>query len=386
MRGSHTIGIVGASAALLGAASPQGVSAEVLYLNDLNSVSGNAVAYANGTAVASGGAATSYLTAKTRAEFSAFSAPNGIGGGVSVGVGFASGRVLGMASSATTLTGAPIVTSWRTGYSETARTTTTTTTEFETLQATAFDYEEMTSQFTSPSSATFAFDGKAETSLDEAVFTTITSTLTKTLVAEGDNHGGAPAPTVTTTTRSTRVKTMFAPPEDPNISISSHAQAEASSTNSSAYTFEVLGAPGGGIAITYATEASLDGTVAYQIDLIDELDANPPGHGGRDRLKFPWDGSLDFRFPRHLYAHRQRAFRRRRIGVGRLRSVRRRQLRLVECRLPDENLDGVRSDHPRIVDLDDDAHRLRWPRLRELSQGARRAVGKRTGLKSLKWA
>jgi hypothetical protein len=270
MRGSHTIGIVGASAALLGAASPQGVSAEVLYLNDLNSVSGNAVAYANLTAVASGGAATSYLTAKTRAEFSAFSAPNGIGGGVSVGVGFASGRVLGMASSATTLTGAPIVTSWRTGYSETARTTTTTTTEFETLQATAFDYEEMTSQFTSPSSATFAFDGKAETSLDEAVFTTITSTLTKTLVAEGDNHGGAPAPTVTTTTRSTRVKTMFAPPEDPNISISSHAQAEASSTNSSAYTFEVLGAPGGGIAITYATEASLDGTVAYQIDLIDD--------------------------------------------------------------------------------------------------------------------
>jgi hypothetical protein len=270
MRGSHTIGIVGASAALLGAASPQGVSAEVLYLNDLNSVSGNAVAYANGTAVASGGAATSYLTAKTRAEFSAFSAPNGIGGGVSVGVGFASGRVLGIASSATTLTGAPIVTSWRTGYSETARTTTTTTTEFETLQATAFDYEEMTSQFTSPSSATFAFDGKAETSLDEAVFTTITSTLTKTLVAEGDNHGGAPAPTVTTTTRSTRVKTMFAPPEDPNISISSHAQAEASSTNSSAYTFEVLGAPGGGIAITYATEASLDGTVAYQIDLIDD--------------------------------------------------------------------------------------------------------------------
>ena len=270
MRGSHTIGIVGASAALLGAASPQGVSAEVLYLNDLNSVSGNAVAYANGTAVASGGAATSYLTAKTRAEFSAFSAPDGIGGGVSVGVGFASGKVLGMASSATTLTGAPIVTSWRTGYSETARTTTTTTTEFETLQATAFDYEEMTSQFTSPSSATFAFDGKAETSLDEAVFTTITSTLTKTLVAEGDNHGGAPAPTVTTTTRSTRVKTMFAPPEDPNISISSHAQAEASSTNSSAYTFEVLGAPGGGIAITYATEASLDGTVAYQIDLIDD--------------------------------------------------------------------------------------------------------------------
>jgi hypothetical protein len=270
MRGSHTIGIVGASAALLGAASPQGVSAEVLYLNDLNSVSGNAVAYANGTAAASGDAATSYLTAKTRAEFSAFSAPDGIGGGVSVGVGFASARVLGMASSATTLTGAPIVTSWRTGDSETARTTTTTTTEFEALQATAFDYEGMTSQFTSPSSATFAFDGKAETSLDEAVFTTITSTLTKTLVAEGDNHGGAPAPTVTTTTRSTRVKTMFAPPEDPNISISSHAQAEASSTNSSAYTFEVLGAPGGGIAITYATEASLDGTVGYQIDLIDD--------------------------------------------------------------------------------------------------------------------
>jgi hypothetical protein len=270
MRGSHTIGIVGASAALLGAASPQGVSAEVLYLNDLNSVSGNAVAYANGTAAASGDAATSYLTAKTRAEFSAFSAPDGIGGGVSVGVGFASARVLGMASSATTLTGAPIVTSWRTGDSETARTTTTTTTEFEALQATAFDYEEMTSQFTSPSSATFAFDGKAETSLDEAVFTTITSTLTKTLVAEGDNHGGAPAPTVTTTTRSTRVKTTFAPPEDPNISISSHAQAEASSTNSSAYTFEVLGAPGGGIAITYAAEASLDGTVAYQIDLIDD--------------------------------------------------------------------------------------------------------------------
>ena len=270
MRGSHTIGIVGASAALLGAASPQGVSAEVLYLNDLNSVSGNAVAYANGTAAASGDAATSYLTAKTRAEFSAFSAPDGIGGGVSVGVGFASARVLGMASSATTLTGAPIVTSWRTGDSETARTTTTTTTEFEALQATAFDYEEMTSQFTSPSSATFAFDGKAETSLDEAVFTTITSTLTKTLVAEGDNHGGAPAPTVTTTTRSTRVKTMFAPPEDPNISISSHAQAEASSTNSSAYTFEVLGAPGGGIAITYATEARLDGTVGYQIDLIDD--------------------------------------------------------------------------------------------------------------------
>jgi hypothetical protein len=270
MRGSHTIGIVGASAALLGAASPQGVSAEVLYLNDLNSVSGNAVAYANGTAVASGDAATSYLTAKTRAEFSAFSAPDGIGGGVSVGVGFASARVLGMASSATTLTGAPIVTSWRTGDSETARTTTTTTTEFEALQATAFDYEEMTSQFTSPSSATFAFDGKAETSLDEAVFTTITSTLTKTLVAEGDNQGGAPAPTVTTTTRSTRVKTMLAPPEDPNISISSHAQAEASSTNSSAYTFEVLGAPGGGIAITYATEASLDGTVGYQIDLIDD--------------------------------------------------------------------------------------------------------------------
>ena len=270
MRGSHTIGIVGASAALLGAASPQGVSAEVLYLNDLNSVSGNAVAYANGTAAASGDAATSYLTAKTRAEFSAFSAPDGIGGGVSVGVGFASARVLGMASSATTLTGAPIVTSWRTGDSETARTTTTTTTEFEALQATAFDYEEMTSQFTSPSSATFAFDGKAETSLDEAVFTTITSTLTKTLVAEGDNHGGAPAPTVTTTTRSARVKTMFAPPEDPNISISSHAQAEASSTNSSAYTFEVLGAPGGGIAITYATEARLDGTVGYQIDLIDD--------------------------------------------------------------------------------------------------------------------
>ena len=270
MRGSFTIGIIGASAALLGAASAQRVSAEVLYLNDLNSVSGNAVAYADGAAVATGDAPTSYLTAKARAEFSAFSAPDGTGGGVSVGVGFASGRVLGMASSATTLTGAPIVTSWRAGDSETARTTTTTTTEFEALQATAFDYEEMTSQFTSPSSATFAFDGKAGTSLDEAVFTTIASTRTKTLVAKGGNHGGAPAPTVTTTTRSTRVKTMFAPPEDPNISISLHAQAEVSSINSSAYTFEVLGAPGGGVAITYATEATLDGTVAYQIDLIDD--------------------------------------------------------------------------------------------------------------------
>ena len=274
MRVSFTIGIIGASAALLDAASPQRVSAEVLYLNDLNSVSGNAVAYADGAAVATGDAPTSYLSAKARAEFSAFSAPDGTGGGVSVGVGFASGRVLGMASSATTLTGAPIVTSWRAGDSETARTTTTTTTttttEFEALQATAFDYEAMTSQFTSPSSATFAFDGKAGTSLDEAVFTTIASTRTKTLVAKGGNHGGAPAPTVTTTTRSTRVKTMFAPPEDPNISISLHAQAEVSSINSSAYTFEVFGAPGGGVAITYATEATLDGTVAYQIDLIDD--------------------------------------------------------------------------------------------------------------------
>jgi len=71
----------------------------------LNSVSGNAVAYADGAAVATGDAATSYLTAKARAEFSAFSAPDGTGGGVSVGVGFASGRVLGMASSATTLGG-----------------------------------------------------------------------------------------------------------------------------------------------------------------------------------------------------------------------------------------------------------------------------------------
>jgi len=75
MRGSYAIGIIGASAALLGAASAQGVSAEVLYLNDLNSVSGNAVAYADGAAVATGDAATSYLTAKTRAEFSASARP-----------------------------------------------------------------------------------------------------------------------------------------------------------------------------------------------------------------------------------------------------------------------------------------------------------------------
>lgn len=243
MRG-YTIGIIGASA-LLGAASAQGVSAEVLYLNDSNSVNGNAVAYADGAAVATGDAATSYLTAKTRAEFSALSAPDGAGGGVSVGVGFASGRVLGMASSATT-------------------------TEFEALQATVFDYEEITSQFASPSSATFTFNGEAERLLRDVVVTTIASTRAETVVAEGDNLGRAPGPTKTTTMGPTTFETKFAPPEDPNISISGYAQADASSTNSSAYTFEVLGAPGGGIAITYATEASFDGTVAYQIDLIDD--------------------------------------------------------------------------------------------------------------------
>jgi hypothetical protein len=274
MRVSYIIRITGATAALFGAASAQGASAEVLYLNDSNSASGNAVAHAGGAALATGDAANSYLTAKTRAEFSAFIAPDGMGGGVSVGVGFASGRVLGTAASATTVTGPPIVTAWRAGDSEMARTTTTTTTttktEFEALQATAFAYEEMTSQFTSPSSLTFAFHGEAETSFDDVVVTRIASTHTQMLATEDENPSGAPTPTRTTTMGSMSVETIFAPPQDPNISISGYAQAEASVTNSSAYTFEVLNAPGGGVAITYATQTSFGGNVAYRIEFVDD--------------------------------------------------------------------------------------------------------------------
>ena len=274
MRARFLVGAVAAADALLGSPSGRSASAEILYLNGSVGASGSASALANGAAVATGDAANASVTVETRAEYSASSTPDDAGGGVSMSMGFASAALLGEASSTATVTGAPVVDSWDSRGGETTRTTTltttSTTTEVETLAATAFDYEELAAAFDSPSSGTFTFHGATATSLEGAVMTTIASTRTKTIVTERDKPGGTAPQTRTAVTESTRVKTFDAPPDDPSLSISGYAESEAASANFAAYTFEALGAPGGRVVMTYATQASLDDAVSYGIELVDQ--------------------------------------------------------------------------------------------------------------------
>jgi hypothetical protein len=123
----------------------------------------------------------------------------------------------------------------------TGRTTITTMTGAESLMATAFDDLAMTSLLARPSEATFTFDGTAATAFEDA---------------------------------------QFGLPDGANDAISSYAEAEASSAETSAYTFNIVGASGGAVAAYYESRATGAPAASYEIELIDDTIQTPLGTFG----------------------------------------------------------------------------------------------------------
>lgn len=259
------VAICGAGAAMLSPSASHRASAEILYISDTIGAAGRASASAYGAAIASGDAVLSSLATRTRAEFEAVTVPDETGGGVSVSAGLAAASLFGEAFSARSATLDPVAGASGTIASDEPAPATITTMAFDALDAAAFAYEEMTSVFVSPTSATFTFFGETATLRDSHGSAMVATT------------GGPAAP---------------AQSEERDVSISGHASAETFSIHSSAYTFEVVGPGRSGATITYATQASLDDSVWYRIGLGED-----PAQPFADVIGANAIGTLSWTFP-----------------------------------------------------------------------------------------
>ena len=170
--------IVGVLWLQLGLVSASGASAEVLFMSETNNAAANASASAGGYAFASGDVGRASTRFHAHANFNASSVNDGTGGISAWAFGW---RRDGLSDRPDALRASPArrsrqrrrdankyvrrrptITMTTTTTTETTTTTTTTRIEaFEALTATASDFEDMTSQFASPSQATFTFSGYA---------------------------------------------------------------------------------------------------------------------------------------------------------------------------------------------------------------------------------
>lgn len=317
----RTSAIAGAIIISYGLAWAPSASAEIIFLGGASRVDAYASAWAGGAAYAIGeetAAAAVWMT--SLADTQAFSVNQGLGGSYSAGLGQAEGEFAGVSKSFTSLAGGPTTVTSVAETTKTARNMTTAVgTEleaFESLTAVAADYQDMSVEFASSSSATFVFTGDANASLAAATFARASSTLptTTTLVIQKQRSRTTPGESKTlrsrtpstTLTERTNVTTTRASKIRPRAVVTGYVGAEAASDNSYIYTFEVVGNPKETLAVAYATSAAFDGLVAYDITLIN---ATTGAYIGRERSIDANADGVDFLEPsidRRLFAHRER--------------------------------------------------------------------------------
>jgi hypothetical protein len=303
---------VGVLSLLLGASE---ASAEVVFLSETNTAGANASASAGGYAFAFGDEARAKTGFRAHANFNASSVNNGTGGSFSYGVGSATGRFVGSTRSVDSVTEAPIITTsvdtktkshgdyttiTTTTTTTTETTTTTTTTEaFEALTATASDFEDMTSQFVSPSQAIFSFSGYASAAFGGIAYTRIltepvtTSTVvTDTKITKITPEGATTTENTKTTSKVSRGPTMATTTAGsdwfPNNFVTGYAAAQAFSNDTSTYTFDVPGAES--ITLRYDAQGPFGASVSYQIEVMN--DATSVLVGAADRLNANADGDV----------------------------------------------------------------------------------------------
>ena len=140
--------IIGSLAVTMGAVGASEGSAEVLFLSAASNAEAYASAAAGGTAYATGGQAHANVRMHTLAVSKSSATNTGIGGSVSASLGFAASDFMGVSTSSTSITGAPIITTavntttktsgesmTTTTVTTTSTAATTTTTEIETRPA-----------------------------------------------------------------------------------------------------------------------------------------------------------------------------------------------------------------------------------------------------------
>lgn len=284
-------------------------------MSETNNAAANASASAGGYAFASGDVGRASTRFHAHANFNASSVNDGTGGSFSLGVGLATGRFVGSTRCVESVTSAPItttsvdtrtntygddttITMTTTTTTETTTTTTTTRIEaFEALTATASDFEDMTSQFASPSQATFTFSGYASAALGGIAYTRILTMPVTTTTVVTDTKITKVTPKGATTTEKTKTTSKVArdpttartiPGSDwfPNNFVTGYATAQAFSDDTSTYTFEVVGEEL--ITVRYDAQGAFDAPVSYQIEVLNDatnmlvgasdwLDANAEG-------------------------------------------------------------------------------------------------------------
>ncbi len=304
-RPSRTLGaavLIGgvAVAALAGASSD--ALADVQFVSDLSAVETYATASAGGSAYGAGDAGDGVVRSYTFTHAQAFSLSAGPSGSASAGFDTAVADFVGSSRSVTSERSAPVtttgteVTTRRDGdatvtTTTTATTTTTTTTRteiaaFESLQATALNFQAVQSQFASPWSATIVFGGYSSASFAGSVVTRITSTpITRTTtITDTKVTVTSPAGTKTTNSKILTTKVVTGPttvtttaglPSDPNNILDGYVSVEAIVDSSSDYTFDVVGGPNPTVTVQFLTSAGAYAPLAYELQLIDDATDAP---------------------------------------------------------------------------------------------------------------
>ena len=304
-RPSRTLGaaaLIGGVAVVALAGASSEALAEVLFVSDLSAVKTYATASAGGSAYGAGDAGGGAVWSYTFTHAQAFSLSAGPSGGAGAGFDTAVADFVGSSRSVTSERSAPVtatsteVTTRRDGdatvtTTTTATTTTTTTTmteiaAFESLQATALNFQTVQSQFASPWSATIVFGGYLSASFAGSVVTRITSTpitrtttITDTKVTVTSLAGTKTTDSQTLTTNvvtgPTTVTTTATPPSDPNNILNGYVSVEAIVDSSSDYTFDVVGGGSPTVTVQFMTSAGAYAPLAYELQLIDDATDAP---------------------------------------------------------------------------------------------------------------
>jgi hypothetical protein len=304
-RPSQTLGaavlIGGVAVAALAGASSEAL-AGVLFVSDHSAVNAYTTASAGGSAYGAGDAGGGAVWSYTFTHAQAFSLSAGPSGSASAGFDTAVAEFVGSSRSITSERGAPVtttgaeVTTRRDGdatvtTTTTATTTTTTTTmteiaAFESLQATALNFQAVQSRFASPWSATIVFGGYSSASFAGSVVTRITSTpITRTTtITDTKVTVTSPAGTKTTDSQTLTTKVVTGPttvtttaglPSDPNNILGGYVSVEAIVDSSSDYTFDVVGGPNPTVTVQFTTSAGAYAPLAYELQLINDATDAP---------------------------------------------------------------------------------------------------------------
>jgi hypothetical protein len=287
--------IAGAFAAAIVVVGASGAEADVIFISETSSATADGSATAGGDAYAAGAAGQAKTDYNSQANNKTLSLNNGSGGTFSSGVGYSSGQFVGSGKSVSTETSAPVsstsldtktqthgdVTTITTTTTTTTRETTTHTTieTYESLNANATAFTDVASQFTSPTQATFTFNGFAASAYQGMAYTRILATpvTTTTVVKETTVTRITPQGTTTTEHTTTNSYVSRGPTSDtvspgsdwlPTNYVNGYATAQASSDSTSDYTFEVLGQES--LTLQYAGAPGDDGPFSFEIELMND--------------------------------------------------------------------------------------------------------------------